>query len=87
MRSFPMRSMIHDITTAIELSQYTVNDTESMSVPDFPFFFLLSQGKWNCQGVSAEFQHPRAKIILLWAHAHAGPSVGVTAKWTDAKRG
>lgn len=37
-----MRSMIHDITTAIELSQYTVNDTESMSVPDFPFFFSFS---------------------------------------------
>lgn len=46
-----------------------------------------SQGKWNCKRVSAEFQHPRAKIILLWAHAHAGPSAGSTAKWTDAKRG
>lgn len=27
----------------------------------------LSWGEWNCQGVAAEFQHPRAKIILLWS--------------------
>lgn len=31
------------------------------------FLFSLSQGKWNCLGVAAEFQHPRAKIILLWS--------------------
>lgn len=31
------------------------------------FLFSLSQGKWNCLGVAEEFQHPRAKIILLWS--------------------
>lgn len=54
-----------------------MGDTKSMSGPYFPsfmsFFLFFSQGEWNCQGVSAEFLHPRAKIILLWTHAHAGP--------------
>lgn len=79
----------HDYTNCSNIQ----HDSENMSLPDFapnlppPPSKPSSQGKWNCEAVSAEFQHPRAKIILLWAHAHAGPSAGSTAKWTDAKRG
>lgn len=48
---------------------------EGMSIPDsyyslLFFFFFTPEDKWNCQGVTAEFQHPGAKIILF-KKAHA----------------
>lgn len=60
-----MRSMIHDITTAIELSQYTVNDTESMSVPDFPFFFPSLSGQVKLSGSICRVSAPQGKDYFI----------------------
>lgn len=80
---FPVKSshkhcMIYDIST-----QCTVLLTDSEWACLFLFsFFSLSQGKWNCQGVAAEFQHPRAKIILLWSPRTCWPFC-----WCDCQMG
>ena len=72
-KSFHERNVIYDVSVVFSLTIYSISECTwaSVSVPDSHFpsflFFSLSRGEWNCQGVSAEFQHPRAKIILLWS--------------------
>ncbi len=68
-KSFHKRNMIYIFYSVYVATYGLLSITERAclcQIPIFPFF-LLSRGKWNCQGVAAEFQHPRAKIILLWS--------------------
>lgn len=56
------------IFSAIYITGLTVAGHVYTRLLLFPFFH--PEDKWNCQGVTAEFQHPGAKIILF-KKAHA----------------
>lgn len=89
-KSFHERNVIYDVSVVFHLQSTVFLDVSERARFPFSFFlfFFLSLGaSETVREYLQSFSTPGQRLFYYEAHAHAGPSVGVTAKWTDAKRG
>lgn len=91
-KSFHERNVIYDDSVVFQLQSTVFLDVSERVCARFPFsfflFFFLSLGaSETVREYLQSFSTPGQRLFYYEAHAHAGPSVGVTAKWMDAKRG